>query len=119
MEMKKFYYLSTCDTCKRIMKNLYLSDFEIIDIKKEMISKEELQYAKEHFESYLDLFNKRARKIKELGIDLNTQSEDQLEKLILSEYSFLKRPLMIDGNEVLAGNSKNVVAQMEELHGIA
>ncbi len=101
------------------MKNLDLNGFEIIDIKKEMISAEDLKLAREHYESYIDLFNKRARKIKELGIDLSNQTEQQLEELILGEYSFLKRPLMIDGNKVLAGNSKAVITEMEDLHGIA
>lgn len=101
------------------MKNLDLSGFDVIDIKKNHIEKEAFQIASKHYDSNIELFNKRARKIKELGIDLNSQSEQQLEELILGEYSFLKRPLMIDGDQVLAGNSKNIIAEMESLHGIA
>ena len=115
--MKKFYYLSTCDTCKRIMKNLNLSHFETIDIKKENISKEDLEHAGKSVSTYVDLFNKRARKIKELNLDLNTINEEQIKTHILNEYSFLKRPLLIDGDTILAGNSKAVVAEMEKNYG--
>ncbi|MEZ4938464.1 MAG: ArsC/Spx/MgsR family protein [Crocinitomicaceae bacterium] len=115
--MKKFYYLSTCDTCKRIMKELDLSSFEIIDIKTQNISKGDLELARKTVNSYLDLFNKRARKIKELNIDLSSKSEKELEQLILGEYSFLKRPLMISDSNIIAGNSKEAIAQMKTLNG--
>ena len=101
------------------MKELDLSTFETIDIKKTPILKEDLEFAGTKYESYIELFNKRARKIKELGLDLDKKSNDEIKELILSEYSFLKRPLMIDGEHVLAGNAKKVVEQMKELHGIA
>lgn len=115
--MKKFYYLSTCDTCKRIMKELDLTEFIIIDIKKNNISTEDIELVREHFESYTDLFNKRARKIKELGINLSTLQDDEIKHLILGEYSFLKRPLLISDNTVLAGNSRSIIEKMKELHG--
>lgn len=99
------------------MKELDLSSFQTIDIKKENISKEDLQLARKAFDSYIELFNKRARKIKALELELNSLSEQELEQHILDEYSFLKRPLMIDGDTILAGNAKKTVAQMIELHG--
>lgn len=60
--MKKFYYLSTCDTCKRIMKELDLSEFDKIDIKKENINSDDLELARKTVDSYTELFNKRAEK---------------------------------------------------------
>lgn len=101
------------------MKNLDLSEFETIDIKKNNISETDLELAGKTVDSYIDLFNKRARKIKELGLDLNSSSEQELFNHILSEYSFLKRPMLIDGAKVLAGNSKAIIAEMEKEYGNA
>ena len=41
--MRVFYYLSTCQTCKRIIKDLDLNDsIQRIDIKKTPINKDQL-----------------------------------------------------------------------------
>jgi arsenate reductase len=117
IDMKKFFYLCTCDTCKRMMKELILTDFEIIDIKKTPISPSDLKTARKTVDSYQDLFNKRARKLKELKIDLSQLDDSKIETLILEEYSFLKRPLLLDGEKVLAGNSKSTFAEMKALYG--
>ena len=41
--MKKVYYLSTCSTCKRIMSELDLTDFEQQDIKSQSITSVQLE----------------------------------------------------------------------------
>jgi len=37
-------------------------------------------------------------------------SEDDFRRLMLEEYTFLKRPFLINGEDVFIGNSKQVVA---------
>ena len=111
--MRKLFYLSTCDTCKRIMKTLNLDDVEVIDIKKQGITQQELEQARTHVSSYTDLLNTRARKLKDLDKSYKEMTEKELESTILSDYTFLKRPLFMSENKVLAGNSKAVVAQLE------
>ena len=44
--MKKVYYLSSCSTCKRIMSELDLIDFEQQDIKTEKITSSKLEEMK-------------------------------------------------------------------------
>ena len=41
--MKKVYFLKTCSTCKRIMSEFDLTDFEQREIKSKAVSEEELQ----------------------------------------------------------------------------
>ena len=42
--MKKFYFLSSCNTCQRILDHLDLgAEFELQDIKKTPISSDELE----------------------------------------------------------------------------
>ena len=41
--MKKVFYLKTCSTCKRIMSEFDLTDWEIRELKSENVTSEELQ----------------------------------------------------------------------------
>lgn len=111
--MKKVYYLSTCDTCKRIMKSLDLSGFEQQDIKTEAITTAQLEAMQALAGSYEALFSRVARKYKELGLKDKTLSEDDYKQYILDEYTFLKRPVFIIGDEIFIGNSKKNVAAVE------
>ena len=113
--MKKFIYLSTCDTCKRIMKELQLQPNVILqDIKKEPISEEQLAslYAKTN--SYEALINKRARKFKEWGLDTKTLNEAKFKDLLLKDYTFLKRPVLVWDEQLFIGNAKATVSRAKE-----
>jgi len=58
--MKKIYYLSTCDTCKRIINELELISKKFIfqDIKTKTISEAQLEELKTKAGSYEALFSK-------------------------------------------------------------
>ncbi len=109
--MKKVYYLSTCSTSKRIINELNLKElgFEFQDIKFDSITAEQLAEMKNMTGSYESLFSKIARKYKELGLKDKSLTEDDLKNYILSEYTFLKRPVIIINNQIFVGNSKKVV----------
>ena len=108
--MKKLFYLSTCDTCKRIIKELELpSDVVLQDIKTEAMTAEQVEQMKALSVSYESLFSKRARMYKELGLKDKTLSEDDYKNYILEHYTFLKRPVLIYNNLIFVGNSKKVV----------
>jgi arsenate reductase (glutaredoxin) len=115
--MNKIYYLSTCDTCARIINELGLrkrKDFIFQDIKTEKITKEQLDEMKTLSGSYESLFSRVALKYKTL--DPKPSKESEYKKLILQEYTFLKRPVIIVNGNIFAGNSKtNIVAAKEEL----
>jgi len=114
--MKKFIYLSTCDTCKRIMKELSLpADVLLQDIKKEPIDATQLSslYAKTN--SYEALINKRARKFKEWGLNAKTLTESEFKDLLLKDYTFLKRPVLIWDEHLFIGNAKATVEEAKEV----
>ncbi|MGB5508881.1 arsenate reductase family protein [Robiginitalea sp.] len=116
--MKKFYYLSTCDTCKRILSELGLpEDFAKQDIKTEPITAADLEALRERAGSYEALFSKRARLYKERGLKNQTLSEPDYQNLILEHYTFLKRPVTVLGDRIFIGNAaKTVAATQEALH---
>lgn len=109
--MKKIYYLSSCSTCARIIKDLGLEKkgFIFQDIKTEKITSSQLTEMKEKAGSYEALFSRVALKYKTL--DPKPSTENEYKKLILEEYTFLKRPVIFIGKEIFIGNSpKNVAA---------
>ncbi|GGI56464.1 arsenate reductase family protein [Winogradskyella haliclonae] len=108
--MKKIYYLSTCDTCKRIINELNLpSDFILQDIKTENITKAQIEEMRALTDSYEALFSKRARLYKELGLKEKSLSEEGYKSYILEHYTFLKRPVILYKNQIFIGNSKKTV----------
>lgn len=116
--MKKVFYLSTCDTCKRIINELKLpEDFQLQDIKTEAISEAQIESIRALTDTYEDVFSKRARLYKELGLKEKLLSEDDYKNLILEHYTFLKRPVILYNNQVFIGNSKKTVeAAKQAIH---
>ncbi|NJW52869.1 arsenate reductase family protein [Salinimicrobium oceani] len=109
--MKKMYYLSTCDTCNRILKELELpSDFELQDIKKDPLTPEQLLELKHLSGTYEALFSKRARLYKERDLKNKQLSEEDYKNLLLEHYTFLKRPVLVMDQKIFIGNSKKEVA---------
>ncbi len=113
--MKKIYFLSTCDTCKRILKEIDAPDsFTLQDIKKEPLTEEQLEELKKLSGSYENLFNKRARLYKERDLKNKELTKDDYKNLLLEHYTFLKRPVIVNENEIFIGNSKNTVAAAKQ-----
>lgn len=110
--MQKVYYLSTCDTCARIIDELQLKKkgFEFQDIKTEKITPAQLEEMKAMARSYETLFSRIARKYKEWKLGEKTLAENDYKKYILEEYTFLKRPVIIAGNKIFIGNTKSNIA---------
>jgi len=111
--MKKGYFLQTCDTCKRILKEVNTDDFELQEIKSNPANTQQLEEMHQLSGSYEDLFNKRARLYKSMDLKNKTISEADYKKYILEEYTFLKRPVFIIENEIFIGNSKSVVEALK------
>ena len=106
----KIYYLSTCSTCQRIMKELGIDKtFEQQDIKYENISEADLNVFAKQAGSYEALFSKRAMKYKAMGLKDKNLSEDDFKHLILDEYTFLKRPFILVDGDAFIGNAKKTI----------
>lgn len=104
--MKKVFYLKTCDTCKRILKELDFTGFELQDIKTVAISENDLEQMKELAGSYEALFSRRAQNYKKLGLKDVQLTEDNIKNYILTDYTFLKRPVVVDEKSIFIGNEK-------------
>lgn len=113
--MKKLYYLSTCDTCERIINELNLpSDVIFQDIKSEKITVGQLEGMYALSESYEALFSKRAKLYKEKGLKNVNLVEADYKRYILEHYTFLKRPVLLYNDQIFIGNSKKTIALAKE-----
>jgi len=107
--MKKAYYLSSCSTCDRILKEVTDHHFQLQDIKSDAITEEQIDQMYQFTNSYEALFSKRARKYKSMGLKDQNLKEEDFKNLILEEYTFLKRPVFIVGYDIFVGNSKKTI----------
>ena len=112
---RTIYYLGTCTTCERILKEIpNLKSFTLREIKRDPITAAELDAMKKLAGSYEALFSRIALKYRALGLGKMTLTEKDYRKYILQEYTFLKRPVMLVGKEILIGNAPKVTAAMVE-----
>ncbi|MEE9348685.1 MAG: ArsC/Spx/MgsR family protein [Flavobacteriaceae bacterium] len=125
----KIYHLKTCDTNQRILKQLKSTfnthsmtlshrmsykDFTFQEIKTQPITVAQLEEMYGFTQSYEALFSKRAKRYK--LFKEQTLTEKDFKQLILDEYTFLKRPVIIVDDEIFVGNSKkNVDLLLEKI----
>ncbi len=108
---KKIYHLGTCNTCARIIKELDPDQqLEYQEIKTEPITEAQLDAMKESAGSYEALFSRRSRKYRSMNLAEQELTEADYRSLILEEYTFLKRPVVMVGDQAFVGNAKKVVA---------
>jgi arsenate reductase (glutaredoxin) len=115
--MKKVYCVSTCSTCQRIIQeaDLLKKGFVYQNIKVEKITPEQLDEMKEMTGSYEALFSRRSLKYKAMGLKDKKLTEKDYRNLILREYTFLKRPVVISGRKIFSGSEKGTVAEVMKL----
>jgi arsenate reductase len=114
--MRKVYYLSTCSTCKRIIKELDLKNENFIfqDIKTDRITEDQINQMASMAGSYEALFSRVARKYKALGLKNQELSELDYKNFILQDYTFLKRPVIIIDDQIFIGNDKQTTASVAQ-----
>lgn len=116
--MKKIYYLKTCDTCKRILKQINnIDQFELHDIKEQEITVKQLEELYALTGSYEKLFSKRAKLYKEMGLKDENLSEADFKRYLLQHYTFLARPVIVYSQDVFVGNSpKNIETMLQKVN---
>ena len=108
--MKAIFYLKTCDTCRKILASLPNTEgFDLREIKTQPMTEAELNEMHRLAGSYEALFSRKATLYKERGLKDKTLTEPDYKNLIMEHYTFLSRPVIVDGDTIFIGNSKKVV----------
>jgi arsenate reductase len=112
--MKKAYILGTCNTCKRILSEIDSSGMEVQDVKQKALTAAEAEQLAKLSGSYESLINRRATKYREQGIKDKNLTEEEYKALLLSHYTFLKRPVFVLDDTIFVGNAKKTVAALQD-----
>ena len=96
------------------MKSFSLDGFELQDIKTQPISISQLEDMYTLSGSYESLFSRRAKKYKSMGLKDQILNETDYKQLILSDYTFLKRPVIIVNERIFIGSDKKNLQQLKE-----
>ncbi len=116
--MFKIYHLANCGTCQRILKDIpKIKRFELQDIKTQAITPAQLDAMKKLAGSYEALFSRVAMKYRSMGLNEMALTEKDYRKYILQEYTFLKRPTIVIGDQVFIGSAPKTVKAMLQAAG--
>ncbi len=112
--MNQFIYLSSCDTCKRILKEVNLpNDIILRDIKKTPLKPNELKSFKNITGTFRSLLNNRAQKLK--NIHKSVLSEEKIFSLLNEHYTYLKRPILYFNGQLFIVNSKKNIEEIKNI----
>ena len=114
--MKKIYHLGNCTTCQRILKEIKADKkgFDFQEIKTNNITAPQLDALTKIVGSYEALFSRRALKYKEWGLKDKSLTEKDYRDLILKEYTFLKRPVVVNGKNIFIGSEKKTIKALKD-----
>ncbi|MBC7946459.1 MAG: arsenate reductase [Chitinophagaceae bacterium] len=114
--MKKIYHLGNCTTCQAIISDTKIDKkgYSFQDIKFEKITPAQLDEMKKMAGSYEALFSRRAIKYRELGLKDKKLQEHDYRQLILDEYTFLKRPVVIMNKNIFIGSEKKNLEELKK-----
>jgi len=110
--MKRVYHLGKCNTCQRIISEVNWN-FDRQEIRSEKISENQIDDMAKLAGSYQALFSKRAIKYRTLNLKEKSLTEQDYKNLILSDDTFLKRPVFVLDNQIFIGNSKAIIVALK------
>ncbi len=101
-----FYWLPNCTTCQKAKRRLdyhRISITKLRDLKEEPLSLDEVKNLAEMLGGVENLFSRRSVKFRELGLRDKEISKNEMLDLMTTDYTFLKRPILVINKKVIAG----------------
>ncbi len=103
------YWLPACSTCKKAELFLKSQNIEISDyrnLKENPLSRDKIEKLAEKVGGANEMFSRRAIKYREMKLNERKLSETEMLDLMTSEYTFIKRPVLVSGERAIAGFSE-------------
>ena len=101
-----FYWLPNCSTCqkaKRFIERHNIRDFNLRDIRENPLARSEVEKLARSLGGANELFSRRAVKYREMKLNERELSNEEMLDLMTEEYTFLKRPILVIGDQAIAG----------------
>jgi arsenate reductase len=101
-----FYLLEDCSTCqkaKRYLERHGIKDFQTRDIKENPLSRDEIISLSKMLGGAENLFSRRTIKYRELKLAERELTAAEMIDLMTSDYTFLKRPVLVIADKAIAG----------------
>jgi arsenate reductase len=101
-----FYWSETCSTCQKAKKFLErhgIKNYEKRDIKENPLSRDEVVKLSAIIGGADNLFSRRAVKYREMKLNERELAAPEMIDLMASEYTFLKRPVLVINDKAIAG----------------
>lgn len=116
----QFIYLSTCDTCRKILREVSGSAiaWQLRDIKSNPLAEKEIDELAAQCGSYEGLVNKRATLWKDQNLSEKQLTEQDYRGLLLQHYTFLKRPVVRLSGNLFIGNDRKTVDALKLAVGL-
>lgn len=91
------------------------ADVELIDIKKDMYTADDIAKMYLLTGSYEALFSKRSQNFVAQGLKETIKSDEDYGKLLPQDYTFLKRPVFVYDDQIFVGNDKKTDEEVKKL----
>lgn len=106
MKNATLYWLPNCSTCLKALgwldrRGVKITTFR--DIKDEPLVRKEVEGLAKILGGPAELFSKRAIKYREMKLNEREVPPTEMLDLMTGEYTFLKRPIMVIGDQATAG----------------
>jgi len=102
------YWLPYCSTCQKAVAYLQEKGIPIQsyrNLKEEPLSESEVRALAAKVGGVETLFSKRAMKYRAMGLHEREVAEDEMVRLMAEEYTFVTRPVIVQGDRATAGFS--------------
>ena len=102
------YWLPHCTTCQKAASYLESKGIKVNkfhDVKNEPLNRTEVEKLATFVGGPNELFSRRAIKYRQMGLHERELSEEEMLDLMAREYTFIKRPVLVEGKRAVAGFS--------------
>jgi arsenate reductase len=115
----RFYWYPKCSTCVKAYKHLKEMNVEL-DVKhivEQTPTKEEMKmYIELYAQGIKPFFNTSGKLYKEMNMKekVGTMNVDEAAELLSSHGMLVKRPLLVNGNQIIVGYKKEIYDSLKE-----
>lgn len=109
------YWLPYCTTCQKAVAYLHEKGVAIRshrNLKEAPLSEDEVRALAAKVGGVEKLFSKRAMKFRQMGLHERDVPEDEMVRLMVEEYTFVTRPVIVRGDRATAGFSAKRVDEL-------